>query len=273
MRKMAILLLLLLFVLCASLFISKKIHAPTQLSNLSDTNQNLHLAILPHHDLLIDYFPAFYSQLVDDSNGVQHVILLSPNHFHSDFQSIATIDQNIWSETNEDILIDTPYANSFLQRGLVLVENQFFMNEHGVIIHIPFIRQYFPQAKISAFLFTRNVSKKVLDNFAKNVLEIAGKEKTLILVSSDFSHYLSLEEAEMNDQKSLTLLQQKNADEIYHLSDDYVDCSACLYVLTKLSDDLHYDSLKVIFHSNSVVIQQAQHIQETTSYFVLRFEE
>lgn len=224
--------------------------------------------VLPHHDLLISKFSDFY-KFVHSDKQVTKIILLSPNHFHEATTVPQTASNYFSLADGQKVPIMTltePLAKS---SGLV-INNAVFEGEHGVRIHLPFIKKYFPDAAVLPILLTRNIPRKNLDQLTVSLKPLID-ENTLLLVSTDFSHHLSYEEAEKKDAETLSLLQEDNSEKILTLNDDYMDCPSCIYVLLKLLENNSLDK-EVLFHGNSAEYIEVSDGQPTTSYFVLRWQ-
>jgi len=191
--------------------------------------------VFPHYELLLNDFDTFYQSFSSyDLAVTQKIILLSPNHFY---------------------------------------QGEIVAADHGITTHLSFIKKYFPQAEISPILLTRYVSQFDLDKLVADIGEDFKKENSILIVSTDFSHYLDADEAAAKDQETLDLILRNQSKEILKLSDDYLDCPACLYVLLKIANSIdHTISPEILFHGNSSqFFQKGEDKSFTTSYFVIKW--
>lgn len=217
--------------------------------------------VVPHHDVVLEKFPSFYEQ-VPNPEQITRVIVLSPNHYQPG-SSVVKLRKNNFVLADARLEVD-----GFLAGMIGVTEDDaVFANEHGVAIHLPFIGRYFPNAQVTPVLLTRNVSRLVLDELVAQIGSVAD-DKTLLLVSTDFSHGLSASEAELKDAETLRLLAENNAEKILELSDEYLDCPGCLYVLMKL-EGAAAGNFRPIFHGNSAQYLSLENGEPTTSYYVL----
>lgn len=222
------------------------------------------IIVLPHHDLLLEKFPSFYANIIRHQ-PVKKIIFLSPNHFQPESTVIEITDADLFVSDEASITVDR--AKNF--DTPLVVDNEAFSKEHGVLLHLPFIKKYFPDATILPLLLTRNLSKNDVESL---VLDIQSRmdENTLLIISNDFSHYLPFAEAEKKDQGTLSLIKEQNAEQILRLSDDYVDCPACIYVAVQLQATQMKEP-EILFHGNSAQYLTLSADQQTTSYFVIRW--
>lgn len=226
--------------------------------------KNTSIIVLPHHDLLLDEFPSFYANIIRH-NPVKKIIFLSPNHFQPESTVIKTTDADFYLSDEVFIAVD---SRKFFKTPLI-VDTQVFTKEHGVLLHLPYIKKYFSESTIMPLLLTRNISKNDLDSLVSDI-QSQMDENTLLIISTDFSHYLPFAEAEKKDQEMLSLITQHNSEKILSLSDDYLDCPACMYVALNVQIGLMKEP-ELMFHGNSAQYLTLQEDQPTTSYFVFRW--
>lgn len=150
-------------------------------------------------------------------------------------------------------------------------DNDLFGNEHGVVLHAPYIAEYFPDAQVIPLLFTRSVSREKLAVLESALRPIFADEGTIIIASIDFSHYLTAAEAQEKDEITLDLVQKGAADTIMSLSDDHLDCPSCLSMLLRLMESSKNSQPEVLFHENSKDFMPMESDKPTTSYFIFRW--
>lgn len=237
----------------------------TQIEPLLKSSQQIHVAVLPHHDLILDQFPNFY-KMISEEETFNKIIVLSPNHSEPEAQKIKMRTENFDFEDLAVIVAALP-SSSY---AVIEEDNQVFDQEHGVLLHLPLIAQFFPDTPVTSLLLTRRVPAKDLDILVSQLKPEIDK-KTLIIVSTDFSHGLPFSEAEKNDRDFLDLLQNGNVEDVLQLSDEYTDCSSCMYVALSLLEE-QKEHFQVLYHGNSkqyVPINRQE--QTTTSYFVIKW--
>lgn len=229
--------------------------------------------VVPHHDLLLDQFPSYYATFsVHDRQTIKQIILLSPNHFEPAATVIKTRVSNFELSQTQVVPVEANLLNEFSQINGVTTDDKVFIKEHGVFLHLPLIAHYFPQAKIIPLLLTRKIPTAVLDQVSAKLKTALERDDTLVLVSTDFSHYLPYSQAEKNDQHTLELVKAGKSAELLQLNDDYSDCPGCLYVLMNaLEKNSPIQPPQILFHGNSAQFVHLPPDGPTTSYFVMKW--
>lgn len=257
----------LLFIVQALFVHKSETHAESTLQQ-PQLEKQVKALVLPHHDLIIDQFPLFYQQFPDAQRStVSTVILLSPNHNHPDrtlptipdvgYQRLPTIDQTFLSK---------------LDSNLLLRNSEDFSNEHGVLIHQPFIQQTFPKAQIVPILLTRHISQKNIDNLNTFLTTELENPDTILLASIDFSHDLSYSEAEKRDAQTIQFIENSDSQQLLTLDDTYLDCPACVYTIIEIGKKKELER-EVFFHDNSSRYLPNSEDLQTTSYFGIKWSE
>jgi predicted class III extradiol MEMO1 family dioxygenase len=206
------------------------------------------LAVMPHHDLILDEFAQLYRRIAKNNSEVREVIVLSPNHYHTQSLQIRSSQSS---------------SLPFVSAG----EEQMFRSEHGVMIHVPFIRKHFSGAVVDSFLFTRHQTQQQLDAFVEYLVNKRLKSQTLIIASVDFSHGLAPQLAKQRDEEMMAHITAGKSSELLTLSDEYLDCPSCMYVMLKLADELTLQGPQVIYHGNSSQYVSTSAHEPTTSYY------
>jgi AmmeMemoRadiSam system protein B len=222
--------------------------------------------VLPHHDLILKEFPSFYSQIRTD-RPIKTIIFLSPNHFQPETVVAKTTDAFFALPNGQKInVVENTVA--LFPENIVVADSAVFVAEHGIQLHLPYIKKYFSEAEVLPLLVTRNISKNNLNEII-TALRPMMTEETLLLVSTDFSHYLKTAKAEKKDAEMKSLITENNYEKILTLNDDYLDCPACIYIAMQLVEPQHKP--EILFHSNSAQYLTMTKDETVTSYFVIRW--
>jgi len=185
--------------------------------------------VLPHHLLVEHFIDEFYKEVSINRSDIKEIILISPNHFFYGFDYIQRDPKNL-------------------------------KKEHGIMNELPFIKKYFPKAKVTPYTIKPGTPQNKLDLLIDNI----SKQKldhSLIVASIDFSHYESEVISENNDAKTVIFLQKLNtlpkeenifktlktlsiSPKVASNESVAIDSPETLYVLVKLMDLQNSD----IFH-------------------------
>jgi len=224
-------------------------------------NEKISGLIVPHHLLAIDLAAKIYS--LASSNKYKNIVLLSPDHFNLGHSDISVTENNFSTVFGE---IKTDRAISLELKKLNFVsEEDFFYREHGLEAELPFIKYYWPDAEITALTFKPNTSKEELDQVIA-VLEKGLSPDSLVIQSTDFSHYLTPLQAEEKDLGTIKVLQENSPASILKLNQpDNIDSLAAAYIQMSLQKDFYGANLDIIDHKNSQSYTK-ENVSSSTSY-------
>ena len=216
---------------------------------------------VPHHLLATDVIANTFARA---SNGsYDTIVLLSPDHFSLGVTDIS-VSESGFSTALGDIVPDTTIARAMEQLSFVSPEH-FFYREHGLQAETPFIRYYFPHARIVAFTFKETTPKTELDAFIQ-ALEPLLTGRTLVVQSTDFSHYLTKAAASGKDDQTMRVINADDADKVFSLNQPAnLDSIAAQYVQMRVQQDVFHARPLIVEHGNSQDYTN-EPVAQTTSY-------
>lgn len=224
-------------------------------------------AILPHHDLAGDMIAEFLSILADHQL-VERFIILAPNHHDIAIEpAISTLEN--WQTHLGQVETDQKNVEQLAINGLIAYDPENFQMEHSIKVLLPFIEYYFPQAKVVPIIFTSQQTNQASFLLAENIFPLLDG-KTVVINSLDLSHYLPLNQAEINDQLTLAAINNKNYELINSLNSDYLDSPDSLNTMLKVMELSKASEMKIISHTNSANILNVD-LDSTTSYITSYF--
>src|SRR5680860_119834 len=246
----------------SSLFLSAIKQGTTQASS-----QIISGLIVPHHLLAKDMIASAFAYA--SAGKYQNIVLLSPDHFQAGHSNISVTERNFATVFGE-LETDKEIAQRLKELPFVS-EGNFFYREHGLQAELPFIKYYFPQAKIIALTFQPTVSQTELDQIAeilKNILPA----NSLIVQSTDFSHYLTPAQAADKDQESLAAIKAETIADILKLQQpENLDSKAALYLQASLQQNFFQVKPQILEHKNSQDYT-TEKVSSATSYFTFAYQ-
>lgn len=242
--------------------------SPIMQSDASTTVANIHGLIVPHHLLARDLMASAYN--IAHGNNYEVVVLLSPDHFTLGQTDVTTTRKNfntVFGTINSDQkIIDRLEKLSFIS------EESFFYREHGIGAELPFIKYFYPQVKIVVISLKNTTPQNELDELIE-VLKASLPENSLIVQSTDFSHYLTPAAANIQDQTTWQIIQNNDIQNIFSLNQpDNIDSLPALYVNLRLQKDFFQTKPNLLIHKNSQDYTE-ETVSSSTSYFVVDFQE
>jgi len=152
-----------------------------------------------------------YSLLGPITDKIKQVILLGPSHRIA-FQGIATPDADYFETPLGKIKINRGLCQSVNQLDFVFPNNLAHRDEHSLEVHLPFL-----QTVLSDFELTPLVVGDCNQEDVAYLLEqIWGGEETLIVISSDLSHYHSYESATQIDRTTSSAIEHLQPEKIQY---------------------------------------------------------
>ncbi|MBK8985682.1 MAG: AmmeMemoRadiSam system protein B [Chloroflexi bacterium] len=149
---------------------------------------------------------AAYAALRQFASQVQRVVLLGPAHTLA-FDGLAAPDADSFATPLGEVLLDWAALDSILALPSVQVLPAAHAREHGLEVHLPFLQVVVGGA-------FRLVPLVVGDVWAEEVTAVLdllwGGPETLIVISSDLSHYHDYATAQRMDAATAEAIEQLN---------------------------------------------------------------
>ena len=185
---------------------------------------------LPHHLLAADLMAEGLAGLRGQS--YERIILLSPEHFKRG-KTPFTVPERDFLTCLGPVSLDRTGAAALLANPLVSTSN-LFSHEHGVRALLPFLAAMFPDTPVLPVALSVSSGREQWDSLAESLLPLL-TEQTLLLQSTDFSHYLSWPEAAAKDGETLRVLASEREELLLSLHQpSHLDSRAAQYLQMKL---------------------------------------
>jgi poly-gamma-glutamate synthesis protein (capsule biosynthesis protein) len=221
---------------------------------------------IPHHLLAADLIArGFWAA---SATQVERVILLSPDHFLKARRSFAT-SMRPFRTAFGTLKPDLAAVTTLLADPDLFEDSMLFTQEHGIGAVLPFVARFFPRARIIPIAISVQAARRDWDQAVTRLLPLVGP-RTLIIQSTDFSHYLPVHIAQQRDQETLNVLSADSADGVAGLlQSDHLDSKGAQYIQMRLQSLTGSSGPAVIASRNSY--QYSSVGGTTTSYIVQLF--
>lgn len=223
--------------------------------------------IVNHHLLATDLLEKFFCRVANKE--IKTVIILSPNHFARG-SGWAIVSSNDWLTPQGELRADKSKINEIVISGLVSDQSDPFLIEHGVGNLIPLVKVYLPQAKVVPIIIKDGMPADKQQQLVSELEKIIDNQ-TIIIASLDFSHDLTLAEAEERDKQTLPILNGLAYDQVASLNSDRVaanvDSLSVLNIFLRLLAAKDAKNFALLGQGNSAVISGQLSATSTTSYF------
>jgi len=222
----------------------------------------VYAGVIPHHLLAAPLIASFFKGIEDQEVGT--VVLLGPNHPDAGNYGVA-LSKGYWRTPFGTLEPDLKVANALLANGVVGQEEWLFDGEHSIYGLTTFVKRAFPEARFLPLILKGSVTAPEAEVLGQTLAEILD-EGDLVLVSVDFTHEESSEQATANDHESIVALKRFNFDQIYSLK---TDSNPSLYTLLSYLKNKSVRAT-LIEKSNSFELS-GEHSESVTSYVTLYF--
>ncbi|UYM17368.1 AmmeMemoRadiSam system protein B [Endozoicomonas euniceicola] len=148
-----------------------------------------------------------YQLLEPFHDNINRVVLLGPSHQVA-FEGLALPDADHFMTPLGSIHLDRPAMAALSRFSQVQTLSQAHAREHSLEVQLPFLQTCLESFSLVP-LVVGNASALVV---AEVIDFLWGKEDTLIVISSDLSHYHSYEEAQRRDNLTVKAIEQLTTD-------------------------------------------------------------
>ncbi|MDL2216649.1 AmmeMemoRadiSam system protein B [Desulfovibrio sp. OttesenSCG-928-M14] len=240
--------------------------AIAQAGSIAPLQERVNGITLPHHLLAADLIVGGAALLRNQQ--YERIIILSPDHFRRGATPFSVPERDFLTPLGL-VKLDRQGAEVVLRNPGVSVSS-LFSHEHGVRAILPFIAHYFPEVPVLPLALRISSGKKDWDSLLESLRPLL-TEKTLLVQSTDFSHYLPWQEAIAHDKATLRVLASGKPELVETLHQPrHLDSRAAQYLQMAVQAAVYNARPTVIANVNSSEYLPAgeQTLAETTSYIV-----
>ncbi|BAT71518.1 conserved hypothetical protein [Thermosulfidibacter takaii ABI70S6] len=181
--------------------------------------------VSPHAGYMYSGYVAaeVYSRVIIPEN----IVILGPNHTGLG-APISVMNEGIWMMPLGEVSINEELANSILEKcSYAEADYTAHLGEHSIEVQIPLIQYFRRDIKIVPIVIgTRNFTActELGIAIAESIKELG--EKTLIVASTDFTHYEDHKTAAKKDELAVSAILKLNPAELYRVVHEY-DITMC----------------------------------------------
>jgi len=222
--------------------------------------------VLPHHDAAIPLIGRVLSDAASRCNGnmPETIILLGPNHKREGISRIQTSVLD-WSTPEGTMSAASDWASELIDKYGTPGDPSLFEREYSLSTLVPWLKHYFPTATLLPVLIHGNLDTDHCRALSEILTDFAGRRKTLMIASIDFSHGLSSQDALSRDERTWFLIQSGDAAGILRLGNEYLDAPPTLGTLVMAMSRQTNAPAQLVGHAEASSFL-GHPIEETTSY-------
>jgi AmmeMemoRadiSam system protein B len=160
-----------------------------------------------------------YVQLADARDEISRAILIGPSHRMA-FHGVAVVDADLFETPLGKVELDQDVVAQVLTLPGVERLDPIMDREHCLEVQLPFLQTVLDQFRIVPLL----VGEAAPDEVAAVLDAVWGGDETIVVVSSDLSHYHSYETAGRLDRRTVDAIERLDYQNVG--PDDACGCRA-----------------------------------------------
>lgn len=144
-----------------------------------------------------------YARLRPGRAAIRRVVLLCPNHRVA-LRGLAAPTAQAFRTPLGDVAIDLTALSTLVEAGIARWSDQAHAQEHAIEVHLPFL-----QRTLDDFVLVPLVVGEAAPDLVGRALDaLWGGPETLILISSDLSHYHGYDDARARDERTAAAIER-----------------------------------------------------------------
>ncbi len=221
--------------------------------------------ITPHHLLAGKLIASFFKGVAKSKPEL--VVMIAPNHKGVGVKNIQTGGWG-WNTPFGVLQGDSESAKILLRSKLAGSNFNLLQEDHSIAGLIPYIKYYMPDARVLPILLHGSLDIDSAQRLGKDLKEMFEGERVVFIASVDFSHYLTMEEADKKDAETLDTLKSGNLQRLSMYGNDHLDSPQSIITLLSAIGSKGESKLEILEHSNADRITELKS-DNTTSYFTI----
>ena len=149
--------------------------------------KNVIALIMPHAGYRYSGPVAAYGVKELIGEKYSRVIIIGPSHYKAFFNQLSVPDISAYETPLGKIKLDTDFIKKLKKFSWIISRTGYHGSEHSIQIELPFLQYALPGVKVVPLL-AGQIDRPSARKIARDLLTLVDK-KTLVLVSSDFTHY------------------------------------------------------------------------------------
>ena len=189
--------------------------------------------------------------------------MLTPDHFKRSTRAFATTARDFDTVLGR-VPTDRAAATALLQSPLV-ADSLLFEREHGLGELLPYVARLFPGVPVLPVAVRIGATRAQWEAMVE-LLKPWVTPRTLVIQSTDFSHYLSVAQARRRDQQMLNVIAAGDLDAMARARQpDHIDSRGSQYIQMRLQA-LLFGAQPIVFGNYNSADRGATGDDNTTSY-------
>jgi MEMO1 family protein len=143
-----------------------------------------------------------FAALASSERAFERVLLIGPAHYVPVFGIAASSSRSFTTPLGE-IVVDTDQVAALLDAGLIDIDDRAHAPEHALEVELPFLQQ-----TLGRFTLIPLLVGEVSPEEVAAIIALVLDKRTLLVVSTDLSHYLDYVSAQTRDLASAKIIER-----------------------------------------------------------------
>jgi len=159
--------------------------------------------IAPHAGYIYSGYTANCAYKLLDKKSYKRVVVVGPSHREYLKGASISLFENFETPCG-DLPIDLKYAKELMTKYAFLSFEKRLHKEHSTETQMPFVKYYFPHVKVIEIVYSDTTREEMEPMFQ----EFMADKETLLVVSSDLSHFYTLKKANEIDKICIDAIEK-----------------------------------------------------------------
>ena len=171
----------------------------------AETFEDIKAIIVPHAGYIYSGFTANLAYRLASKKQIKRVVVIGPSHrVYLKAASVALYDE--YETPLGNLKIDKEFSKNLIDKYDFLEFNEECEFEHSTETQVPFIKHYFENVQLVEIVYGQ------IDymDLSKVIDEVLTDADNLVVISTDLSHFYTLEEANKKDNICLEAIDKKD---------------------------------------------------------------
>lgn len=185
--------------------------------NQTQKDEKIYGIICPHAGYVYSGPTACHSYKAISSKNPELVIILGPNHFGIG-KDVATMIDAQWETPLGLVTVDSEAAQEIANDSKYIEIDEFsHSKDHSLEVQIPMLQSMLPNKFKILPIILRDQSLEMAKDVGNAVSQIAKSRNTMIVASSDFTHYEENSFAHSQDKSLIEPILEMNVEKFYNV--------------------------------------------------------
>ena len=179
-----------------------------------ESNEKIFGIISPHAGYVYSGPTACHSYKSISSQKIDLAIIVGPNHFGIG-KDVATMKDSSWNTPFGTVKVDSESAQEIVENSdIIEIDNFSHSKDHSLEVQIPMLQTIYSEFKILPIIL-RAQDLYTAQDVGNAISKIAKKKNSIIIASSDFTHYEENSFAYSQDKAAIEPILKMDVDVFY----------------------------------------------------------